>query len=324
MNLKFPFLRAAVLAAAVSLAAAGAQAGAPQQKTQVPGWFRTMVGDFEVTALFDGALGLDPAPLLKNTRPGEIGYQLRRAYVPGPKVQTSVNAFLVNTGTQLILVDTGAAQAFGPGMGHVIEYLKSAGYEPSQVDVVLLTHLHGDHAAGLLTADGQPAFPNAKVMLSAPEAAYWLDDAQKAKAPKEMQGFFDIAKAAAAPYQAAGRWQTFAPNAALFPGVQALATGHTPGHSSYVFESQGHKLVVLGDVIHFGAVQFPHPEAAVKFDSDSAAAIASRKHLFAQAAREGSLLAGAHLDFPGLGHVRAEGRGYAWVPLPYAPLPAGQ
>jgi glyoxylase-like metal-dependent hydrolase (beta-lactamase superfamily II) len=313
-------LRRALLVAAVSLPLAAA-AAAPQLKTQVPGWYRTMVGDFEVTALYDGYIDLDAKQLLKFAHPGEIERGLARGFEgAGPKVPTSVNGFLVNTGQQLILVDTGAAKLFGPTLGSLVDNLKASGYDPSQVDLVLLTHLHGDHVNGVLTPDGKPVFANAQILMSAPESAYWLDESQKAKAPQEMQSFFDMAKAAAAPYLASGRWKTFDPNAEIAPGVKAVATGHTPGHSSYLFESKGQRLLVLGDVIHVGAVQFADPNVAIAFDSDNQAAIASRKKVFAQAARDGTLLAGAHIRFPGLGHVRAEGKGFVWVPVGYAPI----
>jgi glyoxylase-like metal-dependent hydrolase (beta-lactamase superfamily II) len=313
------FLRRLAIGAGLS-AALLAHAGAPQQKTQVPGWYRTMVGDLEVTALYDGYLDLEPAKLLKFAHPGEIQRDLARAFEPGPAVQTSVNGFLVNTGSQLILVDTGAGNLFGPTVGRLVDNLKAAGYQPDQVDVVLLTHLHGDHVGGITSADGKPVFANAQVMASAPEAAFWLDEAQKAKAPKDMQGFFDMAMKSVAPYQASGHWKTFAPNSEVVPGVRAVATGHTPGHSSYLFESQGHKLLVTGDMVHVGAVQFPDPDVAVAFDTDNKAAIRSRHAVWPQAAKEGTLLACAHVTFPGLGHLRAEGKGFAWVPLGYSPL----
>jgi glyoxylase-like metal-dependent hydrolase (beta-lactamase superfamily II) len=282
-----------------------------------------MVGGLEVTALYDGYFDLDPAQLLKNTHPGEVKRDLARAFIPGPLVRTSVNGFLVNTGTQLILVDTGTGGQMGPTTGRLVDNLKAAGYTPEQVDLVLLTHLHGDHVGGVLTHDGKPAFPNATLMASAPEAAFWLDEAHKAKAPKDMQGFFDMAMKAVAPYQATGRFKTFEPNAEVAPGVRAVATGHTPGHSSYLFESNGQKLLVTGDIVHMGAVQFPDPDVAVAFDTDSKPAVASRKRVWRQAAQDGTLLASAHVSFPGLGHVRAEGKGFAWVPLNYSPIDAG-
>ncbi|HEY1393935.1 MAG TPA: MBL fold metallo-hydrolase [Methylibium sp.] len=318
--MSFSFLRRALLAFGLAAVALSAQAGAPLQKSQVPGWYRVMVGDFEVTALYDGYIDLDPKALLKFTHPGEIERGMARAYEPGPQVQTSVNAFLVNTGSQLILVDTGAAKAFGPALGFLVDNLKASGYDPAQVDLILLTHLHGDHVNGVLSPEGQIAFPNAKVMVSAPESAFWLSDAMKQQAPKEAQPFFDMAQKAAAPYQAAGRWTLFEPNAQIAPGVKAVATGHTPGHSSYLFESKGQQLLVMGDMIHVGAVQFARPEVAMSFDTDNKPAIASRKLWFAKAAKDKMLLAGAHLSFPGLGHVRAEGKGYVWVPVEYSPL----
>lgn len=310
-------------AASISIAAVASHAAAPQLKTQVPGWYRTMVGDFEVTALYDGYNDLDPKQVLKNTRPGEIERGMTQAFEPGPMVQLSINAFLVNTGTQLILVDTGARGLF-PTVGHLQDNLKAAGYNPTQVDLVLITHMHADHTNGLIDADGKLAFPNAQVMVATPEAAFWLDDATKAKFPKELQPFFDMAKGAATPVQAAGRWKTFEPNAEIAPGVKAVATGHTPGHSSYMFESKGQKLLVMGDMIHVGSVQFAHPEVGFAYDTDSKPAIASRKEWFARAAKEKILLGGAHLVFPGLGHVRPEGKGYVWVPTEYSPVRTDQ
>lgn len=312
--------RRALLAAGMSLFVAAGHAAAPLQKTQVPGWYRTMVGQLEVTALYDGYIDLDAAKLLKFAHPGEVQRDLARVFEPGPTVQTSVNGFLVNTGEKLILVDTGAGAMFGPTVGKLVDDLKAAGYQPEQVDVVLLTHLHGDHVGGVLTPDGKVAFPNATVMATEPEAAFWLDEAQKAKAPKEMQGFFDMAVKAVGPYKANGHWKTFAPNSEPVPGVRAIATGHTPGHSSYLFESQGKKLLVTGDMVHVGAVQFPDPDVAMAFDTDNKAAIASRKSVWPQAAKEGTLLACAHVTFPGLGHLRREGKGFAWVPLGYSPI----
>jgi glyoxylase-like metal-dependent hydrolase (beta-lactamase superfamily II) len=317
--MRFSIARRLLLAAGLCVSLL-AHAGAPQQKTQVPGWYRTMVGSLEVTALYDGYFDLDPKQLLKNTHPGEVQRDLAQAFITGPTVRTSVNGFLVNTGSQLILVDTGTGGQMAPSTGHLVDNLKAAGYTPEQVDVVLLTHLHGDHVGGVLTPEGKPAFPNATVMVSAPEAAFWLDETQKAKAPKDMQGFFDMAMKAAAPYQAAGRWKTFAPNSEVLPGVRAVATGHTPGHSSYLFESNGQKLLVTGDIVHFGVVQFADPDVAVAFDTDNKAAIASRKKVWRQAAKDGTLLASAHVSFPGLGHVRAEGKGFAWVPVSYSPI----
>lgn len=159
--LKTAFRRLAV-AGLFLLGSSLAVADAPQQKTQVPGYYRLMLGQFEVTALYDGAIDLDEK-LLKNIDKRDIQRLLAREFLKGPKVQTAVNAYLVNTGNKLILVDAGAAKLFGPGLGNIVDNLKAAGYTPEQVDTVLITHLHGDHINGLVTPDGQRVFANAEV-----------------------------------------------------------------------------------------------------------------------------------------------------------------
>src|SRR5574343_1963926 len=146
-------LRRLTLAGLFLLGSSLAMAEAPQQKTQVPGYYRLMLGQFEVTALYDGAIDLDEK-MLKNIDKRDIQRLLAREFRKGPKVQTAVNAYRVNTGSKLILIDAGAAQLFGPSLGNIVDNLKAAGYAPEQVDTVLITHLHGDHVNGLVTPDG--------------------------------------------------------------------------------------------------------------------------------------------------------------------------
>lgn len=305
-------------AAFIPLAPAFAEA--PAVKTQVPGYYRMALGDVEVTALYDGYIDLE-TKILSNASPAEIQRLLARMFIAGEKVQTAVNTFLINVGGTLILVDTGTAKAFGPSLGFVGEHLKAAGYFPEQVDLVLLTHLHPDHVNGLLDAAGKPLFPNAEVRVAQVESDFWLSEANTAKAPKDFQPFFRMAQTAAAPYLAAGKWKPFVGEAEVAPGIKAVpAVGHTPGHSAYLVESRGERLLILGDVVHSYAVQFARPEVAIEFDSDKKQAVATRKKLFAWAAKEKLHVAGMHLPFPGLGHIRSEGKAFSWVPLEYSPL----
>ncbi|NUA29392.1 MBL fold metallo-hydrolase [Cupriavidus basilensis] len=295
-----------------------------QQKTQVPGYYRMMLGQFEVTALYDGYVDLD-TKVLKFTSPGEVQGLLARMFVAStPGMQTAVNAYLINTGTNLILVDTGTAACFGPTLGRVVENLRAAGYNPAQVDTVLLTHMHGDHACGLM-AGGKAVFANANVYVDKAEAGYWLDEATAARAPQDAQSSFAMARAAVAPYQAAGRLRTFGAGDKLVAGVSAVpARGHTPGHSGYLFKSGNQSLLVWGDIVHSHAVQFRRPEVALEFDVDSTQAVRTRKRIFADAARGKLWVAGAHLPFPGIGHVRVQSKGYAWVPVEYGPVRTDQ
>jgi glyoxylase-like metal-dependent hydrolase (beta-lactamase superfamily II) len=318
-----PAARAAVLWAALALACAvPALAAAPQTHVQAPGCYRFQLGQFEITALFDGVSELD-TQRLQGIKPVDLGRLLGRAFVDNPKMRTAVNAYLVNTGKELVLIDTGMGPHRGPALGHLVENLKAAGVDPDQVDVVLLTHLHPDHAGGLTDAGGKPVFPRAWVLAAAEEAGYWLSDAAMAAAPERVRQGGAFAAKMIAPYKAAGNWGTFAQGAEVVPGIRSVAAfGHTPGHTAYLLESEGQKLLVWGDVVHAHAVQFARPGVGIDFDSEPKAAVAMRLGMFKYAAEERCLVAGMHLPFPGLGHVREDGGGaYAWVPVEYAPLP---
>jgi len=315
------WLRQAALAIASGLLlAAGAHAAAPQVKTQAPGFYRVMLGDFEVTALSDGTVALPVDKLLTGTTAAKTQKALARSFLKAP-LDTSVNGYLVNTGTKLVLIDTGAAGLFGPTLGNLVTNLKAAGYQPEQVDEIYITHMHADHVGGLMTADKQLAFPNATVRADQHDADFWLSQANLDKAPADMKGFFQGAMASLNPYVAAGKFKTFDGDTELVPGVKAVAArGHTPGHSIYKVESQGQTLVLWGDLMHVAAVQFPEPGVTIQFDSDSKNAALQRKRAYAEAAKRGYLVGSAHISFPGLGHLRAQGKGYEWVPVNYSGL----
>jgi len=303
---------------------AGTAHAAPpaQQKTQVPGYYRMMVGKLEVTALYDGYIDID-TKLLKYTSAREVQGLLARMFVAStPGVQTAVNAYLVNTGEHLVLVDTGAATCFGPTLGGILQNLRASGYTPEQVDTVLLTHLHGDHACGL-TADGKAVFPNATVYADKADADYWLSESEAAAAPEGGRAFFTMSRNAVAPYQASNHFRTFnaAAGEAPIPGVRPVPTrGHTPGHTSYLFTSGNERLLLWGDIVHSHATQFRRPNIAIEFDVDSRQAVATRKRVLEDAAKGKLWVGGAHLPFPGLGHVRRDHAGYAWVPVEFGPI----
>ncbi|MCV2358450.1 MBL fold metallo-hydrolase [Paucibacter sp. TC2R-5] len=299
-----------------------AQAAAPQVKTQAPGYYRMLLGDFEITAISDGTVALPMDKLLTQAAPGEVKAALERAYLKLP-LETSVNAFLVNTGSKLVLIDTGAAGLFGPTLGRLMGNLKAAGYSPEQIDEVYITHLHGDHMGGLVSPEGKPAFPNAVLRMDKAEADHWLSSEKMAKAAAEDQSGFKSAMATLKPYQDAGKLLTFSGSTQLVPGISSIATpGHTPGHSVYAVESQGQKLLVLGDLIHVAAVQFPNPAVTIAFDSDAKEAAPQRQKVFAEAAEKGYYLGVAHVSFPGLGQLRPNAKkGYDWLPLNYSSKP---
>jgi glyoxylase-like metal-dependent hydrolase (beta-lactamase superfamily II) len=309
----------AALTAGVSVVSAPALADAPMAKSAAPGYYRVMLGDFEVTALSDGILILPVEKLLTNTKPEKTLKALQKYHLSTPTT-TSVNGYLINTGSKLVLIDTGAATLFGPTAGRLANSLKAAGYTPEQVDEVYITHMHGDHVGGLMNGD-QLAFPNAIVRADQHDADFWLSQANMDKAPAEAKGAFQGAMASINPYVKAGKFKTFNGDTELVPGIKAIAArGHTPGHSVYAVESKGQKLMLWGDLMHVAAVQFENPTVTISFDSDSKAAMAQRLKAYADAAKQGYMVGATHLSFPGLGYVRKEGKAYAWVPVNYAPV----
>jgi glyoxylase-like metal-dependent hydrolase (beta-lactamase superfamily II) len=307
----------AAVAAAVAFAPA-AQAAAPMVKTPAPGFFRLMVGDFEVTPISDGTVDL-PVDQLLHQKPEQTRATLEKSFLKVP-LETSDNAFLINTGSKLVLVDTGAGVLFGPTLGKLINNLRAAGYQPEQIDEVYITHMHGDHLGGLV-GNGQRAFPNAVVRAGKADADFWLSQANMDKAPADKKGYFKGAMASINPYVQAGKFKAIENNGELVPGVSAVAEhGHTPGHTTYVVESRGQKLVLFGDLIHVAAIQMDNPQLTIGFDSDEKAAAAARKKVFDDAAKNGYLVGGAHLQFPGLGHLQTQGKGYRWIPVNYTQM----
>jgi glyoxylase-like metal-dependent hydrolase (beta-lactamase superfamily II) len=321
LHLKLRSSLAALVAcsALAMLASAPVSAAAPMAKTPAPGFFRIMLGDVEVTAISDGTTDLPVDTLLSNTKKEIVDKELAASYLKSP-LETSFNAYVINTGSKLILVDTGAGNLFGPTLGNFVANLKASGYAPEQIDEIYITHMHPDHVGGL-AKDGKVVFANATVRADKREADYWLSKANLEKADANSKGFFQGAQASLAPYVAAGRFKPFEGDAELAPGVHShVGKGHTPGHAEYVIESKGQKLVLIGDLIHVGAVQFAHPSVTIAFDTDTVSAEAERKAEFSRAAKEGYLLAGAHLQFPGIGHVATEGQGYRWIPVNYTQM----
>lgn len=315
-------LRAAALTAftaslTVGLPTLPAHAAAPMAKTPAPGFYRMPLGEFEITALSDGTIDLPVDKLLTNTTAGRVNKTLAESFLKSP-VETSVNAYLVNTGGRLILIDAGAGTLFGPTLGKLLANLKAAGYQPEQVDEVYLTHLHPDHVGGM-AASNRMVFPNATVHVDKRDSDYWLSDENMKKAPEDAKASFQGAKASLDPYVKADKLKPFTSGDDLSPGIRAVSTpGHTVGHNAFIIESNGETLALWGDLVHVAAVQFDRPDVAIQFDTDGKSAVAQRKKAFTEAVKQGYLVAGAHLPFPGIGHVRKQGRGYVWVPVNYS------
>jgi len=158
-----------------------ALAGPPPSAKQTPAFYRIAIGSFEITALSDGTAELPVDKLLVNTTPTQVRKALDYHYLRTP-LATSVNAYLINTGAKLILIDAGGGSLFGPAVGRLSTNLRAAGYEPEQVDEIYLTHLHPDHVGGL-SIDGRRVFPNAVVHAEQEDVDFWLSSSNRDSAP---------------------------------------------------------------------------------------------------------------------------------------------
>ncbi|HHW7579598.1 TPA: MBL fold metallo-hydrolase [Mannheimia haemolytica] len=295
-----------------------------QKRTQVDGYYRMMLGEYEVTALYDGYLSIGvPAyqqftKLTKQQLDDLISGQFR-PMLPDGGVQTAVTGYLINTGKNLVLLDAGSGDVFDDKVGKLTDSLIKAGYRPEQVDTIIPTHLHFDHFSGV-TRNGKMEFPNATVYIANQEKAFWLDTPIK-EMPEHTQKYAQWTRDAVAPYAAAGRVKYYNLGDEIIPNFKSVATtGHTPGHSSVEVTSNGESLFVWGDLLHNHALQLPEPEVAAEFDVDAKGARQARLDILPQLAERKVWIAGAHLPFPGLGHLRKEAKGFSWVPVEYKPL----
>ena len=301
--------------------AAGTPENGAVKNIQVPGYHRMALGDeITVTAYYDGPVYLKSS-VLQNTSGIDFKSMLDAMSVPITKdgVQTSVNAYLIHEKDHLTLIDSGASNCFGDTLGHLVDNIKASGVNPDSVNAIIVTHMHPDHACGAINPDGTAAFKNAEFIAPKEDADYWLSDDVAKSVPENERSFFRAAQRSVAPYKASGRFRTFIKGESPAPGIQSIdEAGHSPGMTGYLIGGGDKKLLVWGDVIHSHAVQFKHPEVSVVFDHDPKAAIETRKRILNDAVQGKLWIAAAHLPFPGIGHVIADGNGYRWIPLEYS------
>ena len=285
-------------------------------QVQAPGYYRMPLGKFVITAVSDGTVTIPLDKLLTHISPQELKQRMAQEAMT-PQAETSINTFVIDTGKQRVLVDTGAGPLFGKAGGHLLENLRAAGYPAETLDAVLLTHIHGDHSGGV-SLNGKLAFPNALVYVDKKDVDFWLNTANLSKVEASQRHTFKESADSLNPVIAADKLRTFTAPLRVLDGIQALpAPGHTPGSVVYRVESEGQTLVLWGDIIHAKAVQMPDPEVAIHFDVNQQQAVQTRERILAQVAREGDWVAAAHISFPGLGHVKVEGNGYRWVAANY-------
>ena len=324
-------LTGTVAAAAAALAPldgrSPARAAAPAAGKQAPGWYRYKVGSFEVTAVTDGARTFPLADsYVKNAQKDAVSAAFAAGYMDKDKVTAPFTPVAVNTGSKLIVIDTGNGPAqYEQSKGAVGQFhtnLAAAGIDRNAVDTVIISHFHGDHINGLLTGDNKAAFANAELMVPASEWTYWSDDGNmsKAGAGSPLEGNFKNVRRV---FGALGNKVTqYEAGKDVVPGIKSMATpGHTPGHTSHVVSSGSASVMVQADVTAASALLFVrNPGWHAVFDMDGAVAEQTRRKLYDMAAADRMLIQGFHFPFPALGYIEKDGAGYRLVPAPWNPV----
>lgn len=269
--------------------------------------FSYRVGVFEVVLLNWGQSQGNSSILIDATD------EMKKECIPQGTFPNAVNAFLIRTPEKTILVDAG----FENGL---VANLHAYDVHAAQVDIILITHMHGDHIGGLL-ADGKARFSNAKIYLPQQEYDYWMSDEMMNNVPENKRGGFKMARQLIEIYK--DKIQLFVPNnleaefSELLSGITPLlAPGHTPGHTMYLLESENERMLIWGDLTHAMAVQMPYPEVAVTYDVDPKLAIQSRKKILEYVTKNAVSVAGMHIAFPAMGKIKEDGVGkYLFLPL---------
>jgi len=269
------------------------------------------VGEATVTALSDGDLKSSLDVIVGLSR--DECARLAGCAFDTP-IWLPVNAFLIDLPGRRVLVDAGSGPNMQPTLGRLPDNLRAAGAPPESIDTILLTHLHPDHANGLIDGEGKANFPGADLILHREESRFYLERDADDRDSERVRRTLTQSKLATAPYR--GRIRTV-PDGEALPGLTALLRpGHTPGHTCWLLESAGDRLLVWGDIVHLPSVQVPRPDSALVFDVDPVLAPQSRAQVFEWVARERIPVAGAHLPFPGFATISRSGGGYAFTAEP--------
>jgi glyoxylase-like metal-dependent hydrolase (beta-lactamase superfamily II) len=310
--------RTLLAGSAVTALAAGTETAAaesPPSGPATPGIYRYKIGSYELTALYDG-IWYRPITdkFIRNAPFADVEHALDAAFMPHDRLATPFTTLIVNTGKRLVLIDTGTGGQIAPSAGALRDNLASAGIDPKAVDAIVISHFHPDHINGIKDKDNNLIFPNAEIMVPAPEWAYWMDDANlnaataddKLTFRNQRRIFSDIAK----------QVTQFQPGKDIAPGIETIAAaGHTPGHTVFAIHSGDQSLLVLSDTAQHPAVFARHPDWQAAFDIDGAAAVATRKKIFDRAAADRMLVTGYHFPFPACGHLIKTATGYEHVPV---------
>ncbi len=319
---------AAVAGAASALTSLGtaARASEPPAGAQAPGFYRYKVGTYECTSINDGARSFPlPDTFVTNVPKPEALAAAEAAYMPKGMVTVPFNPQLINTGSKLILIDTGNGVAnLEPtkgAVGRTLQNLAAACVDAKKIDVVLLSHLHPDHTNGIRALDGSMAFPNAEIMVPSVDWAFWMSDenAAKAQSNEMMKNYFANVKKTFAGIESKVTKYDWGKEVA--PGITSIETpGHTPGHTSFAIASGNSTILIQSDVTNIPEFFLRNPDWHVAYDTDPDLAQKTRHKFYDMAAAEKATVVGFHFTFPCIGHVEKDGAKYRLIPSAWNPL----
>jgi glyoxylase-like metal-dependent hydrolase (beta-lactamase superfamily II) len=312
------FLTSSAFAAAAF--AMPAEAKAPFAGTQGPGVYRLKLGDFQLTALFDGVwyLPIDDK-FVRNAGAAEVNQALAAAFLPPNVLPISFTALLVNTGSKLVLIDTGTAGQVADTAGSMLENLRTAGIDPRAVDTILISHFHPDHIDGIKTKDGAKVLPNAEILVPEPEWDFWMNDANMAPAEGAVKRYFLNAHRIFR--DIASEVRRFQPGAEVAPGIVSIpAFGHTPGHTAFAIHSGNQSMLSMSDTVRNPYLFARHPDWQPTFDMDGPQAVATRRQMLDRVVADRMLVQAYHFPFPACGHMAKTATGYDLVPVEWQPL----
>ena len=294
--------------------ASSAWAAAPQLGAWQPKFWRFKFGAFEFTTIADSEAFIDgPYPIIgKNSTEDEVRQLMRGNLVQEQRYQPGFSPTVLNTGKELVLFDTGnGATGFvpRPNGGWLVDQLGPAGFKAEDIDVVVLTHGHPDHIAGIIEG-GKPLFPNARYVIAATEYDYWAPEGKHTGELEKLAAVFR-----ANTKQVADRFKFLKPGDDVVSGIRSIeAHGHTPGHLAFMIESQGRQILFWGDCAHHHVASLAHPEWHCVFDIDKEAAVTTRKRIYDMAATDRLPVIGYHMPFPSVGYVERTTPGsYRWI-----------
>ncbi len=312
---------AAATAAFTPLAATPIRAAAPPAGKQVPSFYRYKVGQFECTSISDGARTFPmPDGFVRNVAKEQALAAAEAAYMPKGMVTVPFNPQVINTGSKLVLIDTGFGPTPNAPIGLLTANMAAAGIDPKAIDIVVVSHLHPDHTNGIKGADGALIFPNAEIKVPAVDWAFWMSDDNMAKAQGDMmKGYFANTRKVYAGL--ADKVTKYEWGKEVAPGITAIdASGHTPGHTAFAVASGNARVLVQSDVTNIPELFLRNPDWHVAFDIDPQKAVETRRKFYDMAAAEKALVVGFHFTFPSVGYVEKDGSGYRLVPIAWNPV----